>query len=523
MFRRTACPPFLAPEKASALAQRHIADAALAVLLICVAGLRVLFLLTNQLQLSPDEMHYWDWSRRLDIAYYSKGALVAWLIAASTSLFGHGQLGVRLPAVVQGSLFVFLIYRYARARIDPWSALAVAVVVQLVPLVAGLGLAMTTDASVLVCWALALTALAPAVRRGKTSAWLPYGLAAAIGMGAKYTTLLLPLGLLLVTPLMACSRPMLRQRGFWLGQLVAFAGLLPLLLWNSRHGWVNLAHNVGHLGHGSPFEAAQLLLGPLMLTVTQLLLLGPLTALLLLIAAWRSVSNSWRRQDPYPLLLAALGVLLMLVCLLVSMRRPVYANWPLPLVVIAILLLVEAWPQFQPTVGMRRCLLLGSAINGLMLTLAVLPFYGFRFGIPVDVLPTRRLLGWRELTETLTLRETDRLATVDLLISDRYTTASALAHGLQRPAGQVITVAFGTRRMNQYDIWARQDMPRLKGSDALAVLDMHTDERLLLELFSRIESLPPLEVAAVGMEARRYRILMAYGYNGSSLPQPSRR
>ncbi|MCP9880053.1 hypothetical protein KBY74_09305, partial [Cyanobium sp. A1C-AMD] len=229
------------------------------------------------------------------------------------------------------------------------------------------------------------------------------------------------------------------------------------------------------------------------------------------------------RQDPYPLLLAALGVLLMLVCLLVSMRRPVYANWPLPLVVIAILLLVEAWPQFQPTVGMRRCLLLGSAINGLMLTLAVLPFYGFRFGIPVDVLPTRRLLGWRELTETLTLRETDRLATVDLLISDRYTTASALAHGLQRPAGQVITVAFGTRRMNQYDIWARQDMPRLKGSDALAVLDMHTDERLLLELFSRIESLPPLEVAAVGMEARRYRILMAYGYNGSSLPQPSRR
>src|SRR5690242_19866156 len=33
--------------------------------------------------LSGDEAHYWDWSRQLDLSYYSKGPLVAWIIRAS--------------------------------------------------------------------------------------------------------------------------------------------------------------------------------------------------------------------------------------------------------------------------------------------------------------------------------------------------------------------------------------------------------------------------------------------------------
>lgn len=499
------------------------ADALIALLLIGVAVLRVIFLLTNQLQLSADEMHYWDWSRRLDIAYYSKGPVVAWLIAASTPLFGHGQLGVRLPAVVLGGLFVLLIYLHARSRLDPWSALSIAAAAQVLPLVAGLGLAMTTDAPVLVCWALALIALAPAVRRGSTPAWLLYGLATAVGMGAKYTTLLLPVGLLLLTPLIACARPLLRQSGFWLGQLLALAGLVPLLVWNSRHGWVNLAHNVGHLGARSPFEAAQLLLGPLELVGTQLLLLGPLTAPLLVFAGWRAVPIAWRRRDPYPLLLAALASLLLLVCVLVSTRRSVYANWPLPLAVIALLLLVEVWPQLAPSLRLGRWLLVGSALNGLLLVIALLPFYGLRFGLSADRLPTRKLAGWFELTQALRLRETHRLRDADLLITDRYTTASALAHGLQRPPGEVITVALGTGRMNQYDLWAHQDMPGRIGSDALVVLDMKTDPRLLLTLFEHVRSLPALDVDGAGLAPRRYRILMAYGYNGSPLPQSSRR
>jgi undecaprenyl-diphosphatase len=48
--------------------------------------------------LSGDEAHYWEWSRRLDWSYYSKGPMVAYLIALSTRPGGHTEFGC-LPAV----------------------------------------------------------------------------------------------------------------------------------------------------------------------------------------------------------------------------------------------------------------------------------------------------------------------------------------------------------------------------------------------------------------------------------------
>src|SRR4051794_41855801 len=52
------------------------------------------------IDLSGDEAHYWDWSRRLDLNYYSKGPLVAYLIRASCGGFGDTMWAVRLPALV---------------------------------------------------------------------------------------------------------------------------------------------------------------------------------------------------------------------------------------------------------------------------------------------------------------------------------------------------------------------------------------------------------------------------------------
>src|SRR4028118_733678 len=52
------------------------------------------------IDLSGDEAHYWDWSRDLDLSYYSKGPLVAYIIRASCAVFGDVMWAVRLPALV---------------------------------------------------------------------------------------------------------------------------------------------------------------------------------------------------------------------------------------------------------------------------------------------------------------------------------------------------------------------------------------------------------------------------------------
>ena len=130
--------------------------AALACLLILgAAGLRLTSLAVGcPLDLSPDEAHYWDWSRHLDWSYYSKGPLVAWLIRLSRELFGAWSVGlagsemvaVRLPAVVCGSLLLASLYVLTvQVSGSDRLALAVAAAGLTVPLITAGSSLMTID------------------------------------------------------------------------------------------------------------------------------------------------------------------------------------------------------------------------------------------------------------------------------------------------------------------------------------------------------------------------------------------
>jgi len=61
-------------------------------LLILVSILRLLYVIHTPFDLSPDEAHYWEWSRRPGLSYYSKGPLVAWIIASFNDQNVHTRL-----------------------------------------------------------------------------------------------------------------------------------------------------------------------------------------------------------------------------------------------------------------------------------------------------------------------------------------------------------------------------------------------------------------------------------------------
>src|SRR5262249_43781947 len=70
------------------------------------------------IELVGDEAQYWDWSRRLDLSYYSKGPGVGWTIAASTKLFGTHEWSVRLPAVLFGAVAALAIAGLTRSVVQ---------------------------------------------------------------------------------------------------------------------------------------------------------------------------------------------------------------------------------------------------------------------------------------------------------------------------------------------------------------------------------------------------------------------
>ncbi|HTC18195.1 MAG TPA: glycosyltransferase family 39 protein, partial [Stellaceae bacterium] len=106
--------------------------------------------------LYPDEAQYWFWSRHLELGYYSKPPLVAWLIALTTAIFGNGEFGVRLSAPLLHALatgFVYLIgKRLYDRRVGFWAALAYASM----PAVSLSAFLISTDAVLMPCWAAAL-------------------------------------------------------------------------------------------------------------------------------------------------------------------------------------------------------------------------------------------------------------------------------------------------------------------------------------------------------------------------------
>jgi 4-amino-4-deoxy-L-arabinose transferase-like glycosyltransferase len=82
-----------------------------------LTAVRLAILASGVLELSGDEAHYWEWSRRLDWCYYSKPPGVAVLVRAGTFLFGD-TAGVRFLALVLSVLSSVAIYllRHASAR-----------------------------------------------------------------------------------------------------------------------------------------------------------------------------------------------------------------------------------------------------------------------------------------------------------------------------------------------------------------------------------------------------------------------
>ena len=85
---------------------------------LLIAGVTVFhlwYIASGRIDLVPDEAHYWEWSRRLDWSYYSKGPMVAYIIAVSTRLGGSTEFFVRLPAVLLALGTQIIVYALTRA------------------------------------------------------------------------------------------------------------------------------------------------------------------------------------------------------------------------------------------------------------------------------------------------------------------------------------------------------------------------------------------------------------------------
>lgn len=282
---------------------------------------RILVLLLNPAGLHGDEAQYWAWAQDPAFGYYSKPPLIAWIIWATTAVFGDAEWAVRLASPVLHSMTATLTYLTARRLYGAKVGFFAGALYILMPGVAVSASIISTDAALLVFVALFIHAWVRVRERPSWTWALTLGVAFGLGMMTKYAMVyVLPAFMLALILDRATRQAMLNIRGGMSG-LIAGLVLLPNLIWNARHDFATLVHtgDNANLGNGlqlNPDELAEFVLG-------QFGVFGPLTFILLLIAFW-TLRKSRKGFDIWLLLLALTPLIVICVQALISRAN---ANW----------------------------------------------------------------------------------------------------------------------------------------------------------------------------------------------------
>lgn len=440
------------------------------ILLVLLAAFRLAYIVVVPFDLSPDEAHYWEWSRRLGLSYYSKGPGVAYVIAFFTGILGDTELGVRIGAVIFSTGASYLMFVLGRDLLEsPRLGFYSALLPNVTPIISVGSVLMTTDVLLLFFWAVGVIFVKRALdlgERGGGAWWFAAGAAVGVGFLAKYTMVLLLPAVLLY---LAVSK---RDR-FWLGRPEPYAAALvslvlatPVIAWNIIHGGVTIMHTMGQAHLEDPSLSMK---DTVEFLGSQAGLLTPLIFISVVYGVWKAIRTGLSEGDRGRLLAGCVSATVFAFFFFKSFHGKVQGNWAVASYVTAFPL--AAWVFLGcPGTGsgrLARGLWVAALAMGVILsTLTYFPWLLEAGGLKgvVEKAPFNRVTGWRSLGSEVTrvMEEMDG----GFVLSDTYQTTSEIAFhtGGEYPVYNVNT---GNRRMNQYDLWPGPEEHR--GEDALYV------------------------------------------------------
>ncbi len=480
----------------------------LAMLLIGLLIIRVIALFIAPWGLHGDEAQYWAWSQDLDFGYFSKPPMIAWVIAATTSIFGQAEWAVRLSAPflhIATSVMIFLAARrFFDAQVGFWATATYT----LMPAVWLSSFIMSTDAALLLCWAIALHAWACLRENGRWGRVIQLGLALGFGLLSKYAmAFMVPvLGLAVLLDL-PTRRALLGPRGF-VGAAIAAALLMPNLMWNAAHDFATISHTAENANLGrdlfNPEEVFQF-------WGDQFGVFGIVPFALLLIA----LVAAFRGTLPKPIRwLAALCALPLAAITVEALLSRANANWAVTAYV-AGPILVAVWATRSP----RR---LAWLKWGLIAQTAVCLFVG---GVAasersVDAVgltnAVKRLRAWPETSAQIEAR----------LMADAYAYV-ATDNRLVFYDLNYYRVTNEMLETTELVMWSLNDAPAhhanltraLPDTDApiLLLSYHHNFEEYFRADFETLEELPPITVGLGTGKTRVLKVWRGTGYRKTSL------
>ncbi len=450
-----------------------------------------------------DEAQYWVWSRDLDLGYFSKPPMIAWIIGATTQLCGNGEACVRLASPLIHTATSVLVFLLGRKLFDSRFGFWSAVVFATLPGVSLSSTLISTDVPLLFFWTAALFCLVKLLEtRGLWWAVL-LGLSLGLGLMAKYAMVYFLLGLGVYMVLAPGARWLLRSGRLLLAALVAFVCVLPNIVWNIDNGFVTFFHTADNANLSGP---SMDLVSGLEFFGAQFGVFGPILFAVLGWGTWRAAREKW--GDPYRLLISFCIPIIALILVQALLSRA-HANWAAVAYVTGSVMVAAIMVERSA----RKLYAASFLINfAAMIALSVGVVMAGRIAMPMISDPYERVLGW----EASALAARDKALEVGAvaIITDQRAIAAAFSYYLRDANLPILRWSAGGRPRDHFELTS--PLTRESPMPALLVTRKMTAAREVEDSFEIYEPLGSASVA-VGMSgSRKVYFFKVSGFRGVS-------
>lgn len=471
---------------------------------------RIWALLISPNGLHGDEAQYWAWAQTLDFGYYSKPPMIAWIIAATTAIFGDAEWAARLGSPLMHSGTAWLLFLIGRNLCSAKAGFWAAACYLLMPAVWLSSAIISTDVALLFFWTLSLYSWVKLRDDGGMSWALLLGAAIGLGFLSKYAMAFFLPALVLAVLFDPKTRAALLNLKGLLTLLLAGLIIAPNLLWNAQYDFATLSHTAENTNLQDTFFHPKELGS---FWISQLAVFGPVTFALLIGVLIAAVKSDKNQMTFWLAILCAAPLLLISVQALLSRAN---ANWAVSAYSAAPILLA-IWAIKTPKWflvfkwGVIAQGLISFALGLILLS----PSLTDKFGLSNSV---KRMRGWPATVEAIKIafaKGHDGQAFETIAMDNRLLFYDSVYYGLEETA----PVRFW--QLTAYPKHhAHLTRPLLKGSgEPILLVNFHKNfEGYFKEDFTRLEPLAPISIDLGGGKKRELNLWAGYGYTPTDNP-----
>ncbi|HPR86014.1 MAG TPA: glycosyltransferase family 39 protein [Prolixibacteraceae bacterium] len=414
-------------------------------ILFLLALAKALTIIYFPVDLQSEEAQYWLWSKHLQLSYYSKPPLIAYLNHFSTLLLGDTILGVRINAVITGLLLSIATYFLALEifKSQP-KAIVASLISNVFPFVISISSFYTTDTPLLFFWTCAMLFYWKATYKPNPLWWILFGLSVGLGALSKYSMWLIFLPIILYA--LANQRWIFKSIWFYISIVISAILFSPVIYWNLTNNGVGVSHIVALSGaHSHPQTILNIIQNVLEFVLGQIAILLPFYQYQTLFRKFRA--KSFTKEETF-LLLPAICMLLIFLVVAFVRKSGVYINWTM----FAYVGIPVLFAHFS--IDQHKLKTTVKVIASMFVAMNLFAFLTSSWNTIAPLgksNPANKVIGWSQLAQKVdSLKKT--IAPNDAYIfSSNYHIASEMSFSMEgHPSTYVLNL---NSRMTQFDLW----------------------------------------------------------------------